>query len=264
MPGMLPIPQKLTKADWDKNKGAIAKLAGETGMGAQMEKVKKAWDAVDINVLDGGMACPPSLIKNTTQVEPKLKASKDQFDGAGVKNPNGSVAKLRAEVNALRDLATTTAEKFKKNPLIPKSSTEYAAAIAKEADLYSVALMINGVFATACFKSFEEVKQKLEKNAAEGRKQFKTFIDNFAKFGKEVLENPTVENYIGEAQKGFHQSVRGLGAALMCQSEKKFIDFNNKWRPFTLDTFRPKKNDEVKKKVEEVLKLVEEFKKIAT
>ena len=143
------LPVKLTKTDWDKNKGAVAKLAGETGMGAQMDKVKKAWDtaAAQMNVLDGPTACPPNLIKNSLQVAPKLTACKNQFDGAGIKNPDGVVSKLRVEVNALRDLAKTTAAKFKSNPLIPKTSTEHALGIEKEADFYSVALMINGVFA---------------------------------------------------------------------------------------------------------------------
>ena len=49
----------------------------------------------------------------------------------------------------------------------------------------------------------------------------------------------------------------------MCQTDKKLTDFCEKWRPMTLDTFKPTKDGDVEKKVKEVLAQVEEFKKIA-
>src|SRR5260221_5633672 len=49
IPKILPI---LTETEWNKNKGAIAKLAGETGIGALMKQVKKDYDAVHWGFFD--------------------------------------------------------------------------------------------------------------------------------------------------------------------------------------------------------------------
>jgi hypothetical protein len=37
------IPKNLTLADWNAKKGIIAKMAGETGIGAELTKLKTEW-----------------------------------------------------------------------------------------------------------------------------------------------------------------------------------------------------------------------------
>ena len=40
-------PAVLTKANWDKNKGVVAKMAGATGVGDALSKLEAAYKAVD-------------------------------------------------------------------------------------------------------------------------------------------------------------------------------------------------------------------------
>lgn len=54
MPISAPIdfPEILTNRHWQKNKGLLAKAAGETGVGSQMDKVQVAFKAVDWKKFD--------------------------------------------------------------------------------------------------------------------------------------------------------------------------------------------------------------------
>ena len=40
-------PAILTKTNWDKNKGVVAKMAGATGVGDALSKLEAAYKAVD-------------------------------------------------------------------------------------------------------------------------------------------------------------------------------------------------------------------------
>ncbi len=43
----IPYPAILTKAEWDKQKGILAKVKGETGVGAACDKAESAYDGID-------------------------------------------------------------------------------------------------------------------------------------------------------------------------------------------------------------------------
>src|SRR3954453_19307751 len=45
------IPPILTTKDWSKNKGIIAKLVGETGVGAELKKLQILWSKIQWNVI---------------------------------------------------------------------------------------------------------------------------------------------------------------------------------------------------------------------
>ena len=79
-------PAVLTKANWDKNKGAVAKMAGATGVGDALAKLETAYKAVDWRKFQiaSNKPNPFSL--------PKLEAMKK----AAIAEMNGNAAKLRA------------------------------------------------------------------------------------------------------------------------------------------------------------------------
>jgi hypothetical protein len=98
-------PEILTQKNWDSKKGKIAKMAGTTGMGDQGAR------AVDVK-------------KNKDDAIAFIK-------GGPIKN-------LHEELKNLRDLAKKTAERFKKNKLIPSSATKLCEEVREAADMLYV------------------------------------------------------------------------------------------------------------------------------
>lgn len=105
------LPSILTPADWNKKKGAIAKMAGETGIGKILEDIGKNYSLIQWEL-----------------IQPVLEEKALSVDGI-------ETAKLHY-INFIRDhfgdnlekfikLADGVIAKFKKNPLIPKSSREH-------------------------------------------------------------------------------------------------------------------------------------------
>ena len=87
-------PKKLLKSEWDKNKGIIAKVRhGETGVGAAMEKLKAAYDAV-------GWV---KLQKTTGNTNPN--SSKDGLKGITAPMAKEALTKLDALHGACTDLS---------------------------------------------------------------------------------------------------------------------------------------------------------------
>lgn len=109
------LPTILTESDWSRNKGTIAKIAGETGIGAALQKVKQAFDAVKWERFDPELACRDA--RAPSDIDRALTELANEF--------RGKVEPLRAELAKAHDLANTTATKFKANKLIAASSTEH-------------------------------------------------------------------------------------------------------------------------------------------
>lgn len=126
------IPVILTQADWNKKKGVIAKMAGETGIGAAMKLLETEWKKVDWQEMDPDDAFAKAGIKATPTNYSKLLAT--------AKGQLSKVEAVRVKVKALRDLATTTEAKFKKSKLIPSSSTQHVANIKRTADQFWIEL----------------------------------------------------------------------------------------------------------------------------
>src|SRR5258708_2127467 len=118
------IPPILTETEWNKNKGAMAKLAGETGIGALMTQVKKDYDAVHWGFFDVHRVLP-------TRVSPEvdkhaLETAKAEYQHA---------APLLKALTELENKANSTRTKFAANKLLPKASTEYVGKIGVAAKL---------------------------------------------------------------------------------------------------------------------------------
>ncbi len=117
------LPAILTESDWERNKGTIAKMAGETGIGAALKNVKRAYDAVDWKKFDAAIACKSA--DAPSDIDRALTELANEF--------RGKVEPLRNELAKVHDLGNKVATKFKSNKLIPSSSTEHVTKLAMAA-----------------------------------------------------------------------------------------------------------------------------------
>ena len=242
------IPQILTKANWDKEKGVFAKMAGKTGIGEAMQAVATAYGQVNWPTFDAKQQLQRVLMMSV--IDDARKAATTEYS---------KVEKLRVKVKELSDLAETTAGIFKKKPLIPSSSTKHVAKVATEADTFWIVLKGNSEFFTASNKTFDDEVEDLHRKQQIAATVMKGYLVSIPRDAKAVLENPTVKEYIGEGGKGFHQGIRGLGAALALQSEPGLQKYREEWVNFTADGFKPKEDNEVKGKVAQVLVKLKEL-----
>ncbi len=238
-----PIPKSLTKAEWDKNKGVFAKMAGETGVGAAMKDVDDAYKAVSWVKFDAIQALPGAKLISVVEAGEKDAAKETT-----------KVELLRTAVKDLRDLTAKTEQTFKKSKTIPASSTKYVGKVSADADVFWITLKLNSVFFTEAHKSFTELKASLLKNQQVGATKMKPYIKSLTDYGKELLGKPSVVDYVGGGGKGFHQGIRGLSAALALQTDVELGKFYVKWKLFAQDSFRPTDDTQVKAKVVTVLK----------
>ena len=127
----------LTPDNWNKKKGTIAKMAGETGIGASLTKLKKVYDNTNWD-----------LIKVDDR-KPKIDDFKlpawDKLCKEAAALAIKDLAALRKAAYETRDLAKTIGDKFKKNPLIPKDSTKLCVDIATAADSLGVGCNPNSI-----------------------------------------------------------------------------------------------------------------------
>lgn len=247
-----PIPVILTKANWDKEKGVIAKMAGETGIGEAMKQMAIAYGAVDWAKFDAKKQL--NAVKQMSVIDAAADASVNEY--------KTKVEKLREKVKELRDLATKTEADFKKKPLIPSSSTKHVGKVANEADIFWITLKGNSQFFTDSQKTFEDDRKALQVKIDLANKVIAGYIKSLSNDAKDVISTPTVEQYKGEATKGFHQGVRGLSAALKLQTAPKLQKFQSEWNDFVVDSYLPKKDEDVKPKVIEVITKLKELQKL--
>jgi hypothetical protein len=233
------IPVILTKADWDKQKGVIAKIGvGETGIGAQMDKVKAVYGAVDWTKFNAANRHPTS---DPGVVDEELKEAKSEYAS--------KVEKVRAELRVLVGLAQKAQAVFKSKPLIPKASAEHVGKIAAAADHMAVALKSMD----AEFAAFENRKKIAEQNRQAIYKVFLGYVTKMEPAIAKLNSKPNVVEY-----ETFHKElVRGLAAALSRQ--KELAAFMNAWKTFSGDGYKPKNDSEIKPKLaainQELIKL---------
>jgi hypothetical protein len=160
-------PAVLTKANWDKNKGLLAKMAGFTGMGDSLTKLKAAYDKVKWDNFEIVLHKP----------NPFTLAKLETAQKAAVAEMNGNAAALRTQAYATRDLAKKTEAQFKAAKTIPASSVALCTQIATAADHLGVGVNANSLGsyiekdvkeARAAFDlTFEKIKTSIPKNVAE-------------------------------------------------------------------------------------------------
>ncbi len=133
------FPALLTRTNWDKNKGILAKIAGFTGMGEALATLETQYKKVDWPSYDMQNVFSAGNSKFT------LSSLKSAIENAVADVKSGECGKLRLQAFKVRDLADKTQKDFKNNKLIPKSSGELCGSISKAADQLGVAANPNSM-----------------------------------------------------------------------------------------------------------------------
>ena len=198
----MPLPNYpgiLKEADWQKNKGALAKAAGETGVGAAM---KTLWDLQQNT--DWTNLGASTTYTSQGAVDEAIKKSKADLP---------KLEKLKAQAYTVRDLAKKAAEKFTANKLIPKSSADHARAVMAAAEHFGVALK-----SFDPTSDFEEARKRVIAREDIGRNQLKKSI---ATVESEVVKVDKDTVVYEEWQKFWSGPLRGLGASVAVVPEVK-------------------------------------------
>jgi hypothetical protein len=128
------IPKILTVADWNAKKGVIAKMAGETGIGAALAKLKTDWDKVDWAEIDPDAAVTKHA-KNGTMTSQAL----DQLEPIAKENIH-KVEPVRNQLKAIVKLTGDIETKWKTSKVIPSSSRVHVGNMKTTADQLNIAL----------------------------------------------------------------------------------------------------------------------------
>jgi len=241
-------PAILTDADWQKKKGIIAKMTGETGIGAQLKKIKTAFDNVDWPKFYAKLVCA----KEKGVVTPThATAAKAEM----MKEHKNEVNKVREELIKFDTLGKKVAADFKKNKLIPKSSTEHVELMVKTAEAFKVALKDTGVYVTASIKEFDEEISRLERILEKAKQGIQDCLKNLLLDGAKVKSTPDVATFTGGAKDGFYQRIRGVNAALLSLKDYPELEKFRKetWIKFSQADYLPKSDDQVEEKLKSVL-----------
>jgi len=237
-------PAILTDATWQKKKGAIAKVAGKTGVGDAMKAADKAYADVLKNQRQMEIY---TYLPNATQI------TKEGIDAAlksVVAYYNANVeGDVRKKVIALRDAAKKTAEKWEKNKLIPKDSAKYARDVEKAADFFMVSLNKNTVLPSfqAEHKAALEANAKARKVVEDAAGKLKPYILAVAKGMKTVKTTDDFERPF------WGNDIRGIGTVLPLVAKPLGLETEYKqWRKFTTDGFKPKDASEIPEKMKEI------------
>ena len=204
------LPDILKNANWQKEKGKLAKLfAKKTGIGEQMNKIKAGLDKLDgANLGDSG------TYGSMAALEAHLAACKKEL---------AKTEPVRKECYALRDLAKDVAGQFKKNKLIPSASSAHLEAVAKAADLYGVT--IKSYDPT---KDFESARANIRVREEAVKKLLTGQLANCATALKTLKGGKaTPEDY---EEKGL-QAFRGLGAQVAKMPHLKPVQSD--WKTLT-------------------------------
>ncbi len=193
------IPTILTQTDWNKKKGAIAKMAGETGIGQAMKNLEAEWKKVDWQIMDPDGAFQKSGLKATPDNYKKLFAD--------AKGEYSKVEGVRVKVKALRDLATTVEKKFKSSKLIPSSSTQHVGNIKTTADHFWIELKsIDRIWLDREKAINEQHRKNLDFAAKNMKTNLKSATAKADVFVDTVKKSPTVAIF----NKGIQQAARDI------------------------------------------------------
>ncbi|MBK8834451.1 MAG: hypothetical protein IPO29_06180 [Anaerolineae bacterium] len=107
------IPVILTVADWNAKKGTIAKMAGETGIGAALAKLKVEFDKVPWDVLD-----PDSAYRANTKTGKGTLALAQKLGPIAISNQS-KLEPVRKQLQAIKTLTETIEKKWKASKIIP-------------------------------------------------------------------------------------------------------------------------------------------------
>jgi len=233
-------PPELEATQWEKNKGVIAKITTETGIGKALTDLKDTYKALNQEKLGAGGY---GKMFSVQQIDDAFKQAKDLY--------TAKVVPLRNKALAVSKLATDTGAKFKANKLIPKSSTEYVLKVANAASTMATAFKsLDSEFA-----SFEAAKKRLVELHDMQRNMIVKSLSELEAGVKVCLSKPSAESWV----KNVRQKNRSVGNALGNVEEYK-KQFWGVWQP--LDGLQVNEKDTPEKVKQECNKLLGEIPKV--
>jgi hypothetical protein len=244
------LPKILTVQDWNAKKGTIAKMAGETGIGAALAKLKTEWDKVPWNILDpdAAMSAAGKGRQSVALLDQCMKAAQSNI---------GKLEPVRKQLSVIEKLAQKIEADWQKNKLIPASSRKHVGTMKVDAEKFSIALK-------SVDNDWLNRRKQLVADEARmkgiARSALNNQIASIKKFAVDVRKTPTVVAYMGQGTTGFNQSVRGLNASLARMQDPAIVDWKDKnWNALAAQDFWPKQDAEVDRKVATVLQKLKEL-----
>jgi hypothetical protein len=233
-------PVILTNADWQKKKGVVAKIAGETGIGEAMTAAQTEFNKINWKSFAATDLLPADRHSNSGLLKKRQAAL--AYHGK-------TVEPVRTKLKALNTLAKAVAEKWKKNKLIPAGSVKTVEAVATAANNLSIDLMNNSINFTEAWKSYDDVIENNKKKAAIEINKIKTTIGNLESAITEYIKNPTKKAW-ADGNTSVHQRCRS-----MCNTIRAVEELDAKywttWQPFGdfYNKDAPDNNPEEEKKI---------------
>jgi len=209
-------PKELTDAAWQKQKGLIAKAAGETGVGAALKKAETLYKAIKWERFDPFMG--PKL-GTFDELEEAFDAARKEYAA--------KVEPLRKALFDARDKAEAAAKTFKSNKLIPADARKATDTIIKSAERFAVELK------SMDDKPFEDYRAQIQKVIELANKNLLTSVNKLDAGLRKVAVNPTV----AEWEDSVKQNCRSV-----CNCVRALPDLNKRfWKDWqSQDGFQTK------------------------
>lgn len=244
------LPQILTVKSWNAKKGVIAKMAGETGIGAALTKLKVEFDKMPTSIepIAAGVTQNTKLL----EIDRLTELAKTTVGSAAVGN-------VRSQLTVVIKLTKKTALAWKKSKVIPKSSVAHVELMTSAADgLFD---RLNWLNLKQEWLTARHLRVKREQETAKVLKEMiKTQIAAVREAGNALLEDPKAAKFdsaFGKNKKGFHSLVRGFGAILAKIKDPDWVIpwHRENWYDFAQMGYQPAKgkDGEVRDKVNAVL-----------
>ena len=204
VPQLLEWPELLTNANWQKKKGALAKMAGTTDIGATMTAAKAEFDKIDWTKLDAAQ-----MARGDRKSIPKIKEAK----AAAMAHVTTVIeGKVRPKVKLIKDLALAAQADWAKSKIIPKASAEHAKLVATTADQYWIALKGGSVAISKLLDEYDKLVATVERHQQDAKDKLDPQIKALEKALKDCLPKPSKANYLGFPSKpeSVHQRCRSM------------------------------------------------------
>ncbi len=196
-------PALLTNKDWQKKKGIIAKIAGETGIGAALNAGEAAFKKIDWKKMDATTIMPAE--RDVDNIEAKQKEAAAHYSSV--------IEPARAKLRDIRDAAASTASEWRKNKAIPSSAVKAVEAIGASASFLATELKDNSSTMKDYGKTFTDMIATKKKNAAEEAKKLEVTIKNLVKALSEATKTPS-KQFWSEGNTSAHQRCRSMCNAI--------------------------------------------------
>lgn len=257
------IPKILTKNNWDKKKGVIAKMHGRTGIGEQMVAFVTAFGKVDWDALNLFKLRMDWKTVTVAEWEKRTKAAKDEM--------NGSLDKVCDELRDLADLARKVQVDFKKSKTIPSGDAKHVGNIADEADAFADSLeadTVEDIIDKMHDEFYEHIQTMLLDDFVKGLKLGVKKHENTLATARNTPTQTTLENACGNEM--CRDLTTGLGN--IAKAHDKGFNMKNGAAAQTLyDKLAPYANmevqatdrEEVLKHIDKIAKYFEAVKKFA-